>query len=76
MEIDEKFEVALGLLEGYHGNTSGFEKALGYLLVKADGNNAEMIKGTWPNRWNKFLAMGKELHKETGSIPIWKLVKG
>ena len=76
MQIDEQFDVALGLLEGYYGGTSASEKAFGYLLVLADNTTAEKIKTAFPNIWSRFYTIGKTLHEEyKGVIPHYDLMR-
>jgi len=54
----EKYQVQLGMktLGG------GFVETLGMLLTHADPTNTKKIKKAFPEYWEKYLALGKELH--------------
>ena len=77
LEINEQFDVTLGLLCGYEGETSHTEKALGYFLLKADGENALKIKEAFPDIWAQFRKLGSEIHaRGVQIIPDFHLVEG
>lgn len=62
MEVsEEKYFVSIGM--GCMGG--GFVKALGTALIHADMNNTKRIKKAFPEYWEKYLKIGRDL--ENGS---------
>lgn len=57
--LEEQYFVSQAMIR-YGGS---FASNLGQALAHADINNTVKIKSTWPEEWQKYLDLGKELYK-------------
>ena len=60
VDQDEVYSVGKGM-RTYGGS---FVKQLGELLHKADSNNQQKIKDTWPEYWAEYLNLGLKMEMD------------
>lgn len=51
----------------YRGGS--FVKALGEAAIRADGDNLQRIKATWPEYWAEYEKVGEEMERRDGQHP-------
>lgn len=54
------------VLRGMSRYGGGFVQALAEALRRADSNNTQKIKETWPEYWQQYLDFGKKEVRENG----------